>query len=93
MIELYRPIACIPSLLLQNIKLHRNITLWSLAINQQPLIMEELDFIKNYIYKKYPTGQILWNVIANKGQEDICLNELRSAGKKGSITAEEIIYF
>lgn len=63
------------------------------SVARYPWIMEEYDFIKKYTYQKYPTNQVLWNIITTKNQEDISINDLRKAGKKGSITAKEIIYF
>lgn len=58
-----------------------------------PWIMEEFDFVKNYIYKKYPNGQVLWNNIATMKHEYVTKDELSRAGKKGSVKIKEIYYF
>lgn len=63
------------------------------ANQKYPWMMEEFDFVKKYIYKKYPNGYILWNSIATKRHEKIAEEELKRAGKKGSIRAKEIYYF
>lgn len=64
-----------------------------LSKQRYPWVMEEFDFIKSYIYKKYPNGQILWENIASKNYENIDGNELKKAGKKGSVRVKELYYF
>ena len=59
-----------------------------------PWMMEDFNFVKSYIYKKYPTGKGLWHSM-NKGDilENVSKEELKTVGKHSSIRAKEIHYF
>lgn len=59
-----------------------------------PWMMEDFNFVKNYVYKKYPTGQELWYSMGSGDTVvDISMEKLKTVGKNGSVRAKEMHYF
>lgn len=66
----------------------------AISKEKDPWMMQEFDFIKEYQYRKYTTGQILWKSIKQEGSyKEIAKEELARAGKIGSVRVKEIHYF
>jgi hypothetical protein len=59
-----------------------------------PWMMEDFNFLKSYVYKKYPTGQGLWHSMSSGDTVvNISMEELETIGRNSSVRAKEVHYF